>query len=94
MKKASDGALPHGHRAGWTPRVRDVIVDLLGSLLSIRDALAAGPIAPDNAVDEVATARTMLKISDGLDLSNWSLEDLVTRDHLRLLVTELDGRIQ
>ena len=95
MKKASDGTLPHGHGAGWTPRVCDVIVELLGSLLSIRDALAAGPIVPDGAADEVAMARTMLKIiTDDRDLSSWTLEDLVRRDHLRVLVAELEGRIQ
>lgn len=94
LRKASDGALPQGHQAGWTPRVRDVIVDLVGSLLSIRDELAAGPMVPDDADDEIAMARTMLKVSEDLDLSGSPLEDLVSRDHLAALVAELEGSVQ
>lgn len=79
----------------WTPidRVRELSAELVSSLQRIREGRWRDETFDDGTVsyteaDEVAMAATLLCASEHLDRSQWALEDLVTRDHLRYLVGE------
>lgn len=77
--------------------VRELTRELVESLQNIRegnwraDKVGADGRTAYSAADAVRIAGDLLAASEHLDRSRWPLEDLVTRDHLHMLVEELEA---